>query len=105
MELRTSAPMARLDQSELKVLSDTLLSLYSPVPYADLPAKLFAALRRHIACDKYSYNEFDSERAIRFVHEPEFPGSLEIFNRYLYQHPSGSCLVQDRIQESVKISD
>jgi DNA-binding CsgD family transcriptional regulator len=97
--------MARLDHSELKALSDTLLALYSPGPYADLPAKLFAALRRHFACDKYSYNEFDLERATRFVHEPEFPGSLEIFNRFLDQHPSVTALVQDGIQESVKISD
>jgi len=68
--------MARLNHSELKALSDTLLGLYSPGPYADLPAKLFAALRRHFACDKYSYDEFDSERAMRAVHEPEFPGAL-----------------------------
>jgi DNA-binding CsgD family transcriptional regulator len=97
--------MARLKHSELKTLSDTLLALYSPGPYADLPAKLFAALRRHFACDKYSYDEFDSESCMRFVHEPAFPGSLEIFNNFLDQHPSVPALVHDGIQQSVKISD
>ena len=42
---------------------------------------------------------------MRFVHEPEFPGNLEIFNRFLDQHPSVPALVQEGIQESVKISD
>jgi hypothetical protein len=67
--------MPRLRHLELRALSDTLLALYSPGPHADLPAKLFAALRRHFGCDN-SYNEFDSESAMRLVYEPEFPGRL-----------------------------
>src|SRR6516225_9088067 len=97
--------MARLKRSELRALSDTLLALYSPGPHADLSAKLFAALRRHFGCDNYSYNEFDSESAMRFFHEPEFPGGLEILNNFLDQHPSAQALVKDGIQQSVKISD
>jgi hypothetical protein len=97
--------MARLKHSELKVLSDSLLELYSPGPYADLPARLIALVRRHFSCDNYCWNEFAGKTALRTVHEPDFSGSVHVLNHYIDQHPLATALLKDQVQSSVKISD
>jgi len=97
--------MARLNHSELKAFSGALLELYAPGPYADLPARLIALIRRHFCCDNYCWNEFAGQTALRTVHEPEFSGSLHVLNHYIDQHPLATALLKDQVQSSVKISD
>jgi DNA-binding CsgD family transcriptional regulator len=97
--------MARLRHLEVKTLSHVLLELYSPGPTDELPSRLFAALRRCFSCDNYCYNELLEDRAVRIVHEPAFPESMETFNHYLDQHPSINAIVKYAIQRPVRISD
>ena len=82
--------MVRLRSQELGLLSEALLELYLPVGTQDLPERLFGVLRRFISGDVYSYNEHVGYRNERLITSPAFLDEvkLEVFDRYLYQHPS-----------------
>jgi DNA-binding CsgD family transcriptional regulator len=97
--------MPRLKHSELHALSKTLLELYSPCPQADLPARFFAALKRHLSCDIYCYSEFSHLNAVRMAFEPALRVDTNIFNQYVDQHPTIAAFIKDQIRSSLKISD
>ena len=99
--------MARLRPQELDSLSESLLDLYSPVSAADLPERLFRLLRRFITCDFCSYNEQVGSQTHQMVTSPVYMDEkkLQIFNRYLHQHPSLRAVRATGMQAAVKISD
>lgn len=97
--------MQRLTHRELKAVSEALVELYSPAPYAEFPARLIALSRRLFSCENYCYNEFDRDKALRFVHEPAYGGELEVFNHYVGQHPLAIPVLKHQVPYSVKISD
>lgn len=99
--------MTRLRHQELDSFSESLLDLYSPASAADLPERLFRLLRRFIACDFCSYNEQVGSQTQRMATSPAYMDEvkLEIFNRYLHQHPSLRAVRATGTQAAVKISD
>ncbi len=97
--------MPRLKHSELQEFSNTLLELYSPSPQAALPARVFAALERHLPCDHCCYHEFSDQTLVRVVHKPDLRLDTDIFNYYVDQHPGLGAIVREQIQSPVKISD
>jgi DNA-binding CsgD family transcriptional regulator len=99
--------MTPLRHQELDSLSESLLDLYSPVSAAELPERLFRLLRRFIACDFCSYHEQVGSQTQRMTTSPAYMDEvkLEIFNRYLHQHPSLRAVRATGTSAAVKISD
>jgi DNA-binding CsgD family transcriptional regulator len=97
--------MPRLKHFELQALSSTLLELYSPSPQANLPARFFAALKRHLSCDNYCYSEFSNQGAACMAFEPALRVDTNVFNHYVDQHPTIAAFIKDQIRSSLKISD
>ena len=94
-------------QPDLDSLSESLHDLYSPVSAAEFPERVFRLLRRFIACDFCSYNEQVGSQTQRMATNPAYLDEikLEIFNRYLHQHPSLRAVRATGTQAAVKISD
>lgn len=94
-------------QQDLASLSESLHDLYSPVSAAEFPERLFRLLRRFIACDYCSYSEQVGAQTQRMATSPACMDEikLEIFNRYLHQHPSLRAVRATGTQAAVKISD
>ena len=94
-------------QQDLDRLSESLHDLYSPVSAAEFPERLFRLLRRFIACDYCSYSEQVGAQTQRMATSPAYMDEikLEIFNRYLHQHPSLRAVRATGSQAAVKISD
>jgi DNA-binding CsgD family transcriptional regulator len=99
--------MARLRHQEFDTFSEALLELYSPVSAAELPERLFNVLRRFISCDFCSYNEHVGSQHQRIATSPAYLDEvkLEVFNRYVHQHPSLRAVMATRTRSAVKISD
>lgn len=99
--------MGPLPQPDLDSLSESLHDLYSPVSAAEFPERVFRLLRRFIACDFCSYNEQVGSQTQRMATNPAYMDEikLEIFNRYLHQHPSFRAVRATGAQAAVKISD
>jgi DNA-binding CsgD family transcriptional regulator len=94
-------------QQDLNRLSESLHDLYSPVSAAEFPERLFRLLRRFIACDFCSYHEQAGLQTQRMATSPAYMDEikLEIFDRYLHQHPSLRAVRATGTQAAVKISD
>ena len=97
--------MARLRHQRLKTLSDALLDVYSPGPIADLPVRMFSALRSCLSFDFLGYHEITDNQNQRGVIHPEYPFDNKIFETYLHQHPTWNGVVRDQLESSVTISD
>jgi DNA-binding CsgD family transcriptional regulator len=99
--------MGPSQQPDLDSLSESLHDLYSPVSAAEFPERVFLLLLRFIACDFCSYNEQVGSQTQRMATNPAYLDEikLEIFNRYLHQHPSLRAVRATGTQAAVKISD
>jgi hypothetical protein len=95
--------MPRLKHAELQALSNTLLELYSPGPLADLPARIFAALERHVSCEHRCYHEFSDQIAV--AHKSSVQIDTATFNHYADQHPTMEAIIRDQIRSVAKIFD
>jgi DNA-binding CsgD family transcriptional regulator len=97
--------MARLNNSELRTFSNTLLELYSPGPQGAFPGRVFAAIERHLSCDHCCYHEFSEQTLVRVVHNPDLRLDTNVFNHYVHQHPGLAAVITEQIRSPVKISD
>jgi DNA-binding CsgD family transcriptional regulator len=97
--------MERLRHHDLKILSESLLELYSPGPHADFPARVSAILARSLSFDCLAYHEIVDGQSQRTVFSPEIPFDTEAFTTYLDQHPTWSAFTRDHGESCMKISD
>jgi hypothetical protein len=82
------------------------ISLYSPGPDADFPARVCTTLRRCLSFDFLGYHEivdnFQNRRAVTY---PEFDPDMQAFTAYLHHHRTWNGVIRERLGSSAKISD
>jgi DNA-binding CsgD family transcriptional regulator len=97
--------MPRLEHKNLTAVSEALLSLYAPGPYADFPARVCATVHHCLPSDCLAYHEIIDNQNQRAFFFPKIPFDTQIFETYLDQHPTWNAFAKDHMESSVKISD
>ena len=101
----------RLTQRDLRALSDSIQTLYQSCDLDSFPRNVFAAVTPLVACDYFSYNEFNQDGALRLVHcEPGLPAAATEFltaigPEFSKEHPTVSYVARTGSPQPFKITD
>lgn len=101
--------MERLTRRDLRPLLEFLRETYAVLDLDDFTAHVNAGLPRLIPCEIATWNEINpGRRRVRYLIHPaerDLPGSREVFERYLHEHPIVAHYRTVRDRRPRRISD
>ena len=101
--------MERLARRDLRSLHEFLRQCYASLDLRAFPRRLISGLSRLVRCDIVAYNQLDTQRKrlSRLWEPPEadFPGSQEVFERHISEHPVIAYRIQSNDNRAFRLSD